>query len=37
MASITTNYFRKLLLTAGIDLENGSGFKAMLPAALQEP
>ena len=29
MASITTNYFRKLLLTAGIDVENDS-LKAML-------
>lgn len=30
MASITTNYLRKLLLTAGIDIENDSGIKAML-------
>lgn len=30
MASITTNYFRKQLLTAGIDVENDSGVKAML-------
>lgn len=30
MASITTNYLRKQLLTAGIDLESAAGFKAML-------
>ena len=30
MASLTTNYLRKQLLTAGIDIESDSGVKAML-------
>ena len=37
MASITTNYLRKQLLTAGIDIENDSGVKAMLLSTAYTP
>ena len=37
MASITTNYLRKLLLTAGIDIESDSGLKAMLLSTAYTP
>ena len=37
MASITTNYLRKQLLTAGIDIENDAGVKAMLLSTAYTP
>lgn len=37
MASITTNYLRKQLLTAGIDLESVAGMKVMLLSTAYTP
>lgn len=37
MASITTNFLRKQLLTAGIDIENDANIKAMLVSTSYTP